>query len=150
MIVRPPVTDPEFAAYYALRYAVLRRPWGEPNGSELDEFEDTAFHLTAIEDDTVVGVGRLHPISPTEGQIRYMAVHEDFSGRGVGTQILNGLEAGGRERGFTSIMLNAREHAVGFYARNGYETMGEGPLLWDEIRHKVMRKQLAATEAPHG
>jgi ribosomal protein S18 acetylase RimI-like enzyme len=40
------------------------------------------------------------------------------------------------------IVLDAREAAVGFYRRNGYEAVGEGHVLFGEVRHSKMRKRL--------
>lgn len=149
MEIRPPANDAEFAAYFALRYEVLRQPWGEPDGTEKDKFEDVAIHAAAFERGEVIGVGRLHFVNDAQGQIRYMAVRPGCSGRGVGAGILRFLEAAGVHHGLREITLNARENAVGFYQRLGYESMGEGPLLWGVIRHQRMRK-LIEMEAAHG
>ena len=48
---RPPQSAEEFAAYYELRWRVLREPWSLPRGSERDELEGSAYpvsytHLT--------------------------------------------------------------------------------------------------------
>ena len=40
------------------------------------------------------------------------------------------------------IILDAREAAVGGYRRNGYEALGEGHVLFGEVRHSKMRKRL--------
>lgn len=149
MDIRTPANDAEFAAYFALRYEVLRQPWGEPDGTEKDKFEDAAVHAAAFEDRQLIGVGRLHFIDESQGQIRYMAVRQGFAGRGVGAAILRFLEAAGGKRGLREIILNARENAVGFYQRLGYEILGEGPLLWGVIRHQRMRK-LLKKEVAHG
>jgi hypothetical protein len=53
------------------------------------------------------------------------------------------LEQAARQRGTRTIFLNARENAVGFYAKLGYEPVGEGPLLFGCIPHTVMKKTLS-------
>jgi len=146
MEIRSPQSPEEFAAYFELRFEVLRRPWGEPNGSERDELEAGAHHLAAFDGGRVVAIGRLHETMPGEGQIRFMAVHPDWAGRGVGGRLLAALESIAEERGMEVIILNARENALGFYQRHGYEIEGEGPLLWGRIPHKAMRKALRHRE----
>ena len=39
MIVRPPQNPEEFERYRDLRWRILRAPWNQPRGSELDEIE---------------------------------------------------------------------------------------------------------------
>ena len=76
------------------------------------------------------------------GQVRYMAVEEPLRGRGFGQAVLDELERLAKRQGMSVIVLDAREAAVGFYRRNGYEAVGEGPVLFGEVRHSKMRKSL--------
>ena len=142
LIIRRPETDREFEAYFALRWAVLRQPWNRPGGSERDDREDDAGHLMALLDGRVVGVGRIHFPDETRAQIRFMAVNPDHAGRGIGSRILERLEALARARGAGLIELNARKTVISFYRNHNYEEAGEGPLLWGRIPHVVMRKRL--------
>jgi len=71
-----------------------------------------------------------------------MATEPDWRGRGVGRAILERLEFLARNHGATSIVLNAREEAVGFYARMGYRIRGVGPMLFGVIRHSRMQRPL--------
>jgi len=90
----------------------------------------------------VLGVGRVHFNNEHQAQIRYMAVDERARGQGTGSQLLAQLESIARRRGALTMVLDAREAAVGFYTRHGYAISGEGHTLFGEIRHKKMRKQL--------
>jgi len=69
----------------------------------------------------VVGFGHL---VPTESEIRAVYVHPDADGRGVGTAILDALEARARDLRLDDLSLSASLNAVGFYERAGYETTG--------------------------
>lgn len=143
MEVRSPNTDIEFEAYYELRWRVLRKPWGEARGTEYDEHDEKAIHIAAFNDSkNLVGVGRLQLVEKKLGQVRYMAVEPDFRKQGVGQLILLQLEKQAREQGMTAIVLDAREHAVGFYIRNGYKITGSSYLLFGEIPHSKMEKQI--------
>ncbi|WP_297529255.1 GNAT family N-acetyltransferase [Thiohalobacter sp.] len=139
--VRAPRSPDELEACLALRWRLLRAPWQQPRGSERDVFDDTAVHrLAEAADGRLIGTGRLHAVDEACGQIRYMAVLPEWQGRGVGSALLASLEAAARDIGCIRIRLNAREGAVGFYARRGYVDAGPGPLLFDSIRHRVMEK----------
>ncbi len=143
MEIRSPETDTEFEAYYDLRWRVLRQPWGQSPGSERDELDDDATHVAGYDEvKGLVCVGRLHAVETGVGQVRYMAVEEPLRGRGLGQAVLNELERLGKRQGMSVIVLDAREAAVGFYRRNGYEAVGEGHVLFGEVRHSKMRKRL--------
>ena len=45
-----PQTDAEFEAYFELRWRILRKPWGEARGTEVDELEDTTTHVAAFDE----------------------------------------------------------------------------------------------------
>jgi ribosomal protein S18 acetylase RimI-like enzyme len=125
---------------------VLRAPWNQPRGSERDALEVPATHVTARDGSgRLLGIGRVHSNGVDEMQIRYMATHEDYRGRGVGRAIVERLEAIATAGGARLIRLNAREPAVGFYERLGYEVAGDGPTLFGTIRHKRMVKRLPPT-----
>jgi GNAT superfamily N-acetyltransferase len=138
-----PETAEELDEYFELRWRALRAPWGQPPGSERDEHEDAAHHVTAkLPSGQLAGIGRLHRTGAAEAQIRYMATEAQYRGRGVGGAILSRLEALARADGARRIVLNARDGAVGFYARRGYSVVGLGPTLFGRIMHSAMEKTL--------
>ena len=140
---KSPESEQEWRNYYQLRWQILRAPWQQPLGSERDEFENEAFHIMALDgQDTVTGVGRLHRLSANSVQIRYMAVHAQHQGKGLGSRILQQLEKQAREWEIQEILLNARTTALDFYLHHGYQITGEAPMLFDSIAHKRMRKLL--------
>ena len=141
--IRQPANEQELERYYDLRWRVLRRPWTQPKESEKDEHETEALHLTAWLGERLVGVGRLDSNSPEEAQIRFMAVEEGYTGQGIGGAILEALEANARTRGARCVVLNARDRAVKFYERHGYQRItSEAERLFDSIEHWRMSKDL--------
>ena len=141
--ISQPKSQQEFAAYYDLRWRVLREPWNQPRGSERDELDVTAQHVMALdENDRLVGVGCLHFTSQDDGQIRYMAIEQDVRGVGIGRAILERLEVIANKQGLRRITLYARDNVVGFYQRLGYQVTGEGHTLFDVIKHAKMGKDL--------
>ncbi len=128
--------------YFELRWRILRKPWNQPRGSEIDEMDDRAIHLAAYDGDRIVAVARLHFNSEEEAQIRYMAVDERYRNKGIGSEMLKELERIAREKGAKYIVLEARENAVNFYLKNGYVIVKKSFLLFDSIQHYRMMKRL--------
>lgn len=142
-ILAEPRTAQEWENYFDLRWRVLRQPWGQPRGSERDDLDAEGFHLMVRGSaGAVVAVGRLHLNSPSEAQVRYMAVDETCRGRGLGSRILSGLEDRALSESVTSVVLNARDSAINFYRRHGYSVEGPVEILFGEVRHFRMRKDL--------
>ena len=144
MKIIEPTTSEEFKKYYNLRYEILRQPWGQPRGSERDEGEETSIHRMIIDKNSgdALAVGRLQFNSIHEAQIRYMAVADDLQGKGLGSQIISALEDVARGRGIQRIILSSRENALQFYKNNGYEIVKKTHLLFGEIQHWLMQKEL--------
>ena len=138
-----PQTEQDWRDYYQLRWQVLREPCQQPQGSERDELEDLAFHIMTVDENrTTVGVGRLHRISSASAQIRYMAVHPQQQGKGIGSELLRRLEEQAASWGCMEVLLNARLGALDFYLHQGYQITGEAPILFGCIAHKRMCKLL--------
>ncbi len=142
IIIRSPESAAEWDAYYALRYRVLRQPWGAPPGSERDELEDIAIHRIAFDSKQcrVVGCGRIHRRSDGTAQIRFMAVEPDYRGCGVGSRLLEHLEQWARHEGIETVVLYARSTAVAFYQKHGYQIVERAHTLYGTIEHVLMRK----------
>lgn len=141
MIIKSPRTGQEFFDYYDLRWRILRAPWNQPKGSEQDELEGRAIHIIAVENNKIVGCGRAHFNSDEEAQIRYMAVENEWRGKGVGKLILDELEKRVVEKGAKKIILHARENVVKFYEGNGYKLVKQSHTLFGVIPHYLMEKQ---------
>jgi len=139
-----PQTLEEWKDYFHLRWQILRAPSQQHVGSERDKYDDleSTVHLAAIEDGQIYSIGRLHFILPEKAQIRYMATHPDFREKGLGSLILEALEKRAKDVGVQTIILNAREAAVSFYERKEYVNKGKGHILYGEIQHFKMEKQL--------
>ena len=142
---RAPKTKKEFEEYFYLRWLILRSPWGKERGSEVDDLEEQAIHRCIFDsENNILAVGRLHFVDQRQSQIRYMAVADSAQGKGYGNILLDSLEREAQMRGTTSIELNAREVALGFYQKQGYQNLGEAHLLYNEIQHYLMKKKLNA------
>lgn len=139
-VPRAPQSAAEFESYYDLRWRVLRALWKMPRGSERDEFENVAHHRAIFRNETAIAAGRLHQVDSGRGQIRAMAVDPAYQNQGLGSHILNALEAVARGQGLKTVMLHARDVAVPFYQKHGYEVVAPGPFSWG-IKHFEMSKR---------
>ncbi|HVR36837.1 MAG TPA: GNAT family N-acetyltransferase [Methylomirabilota bacterium] len=141
-----PGTKTEFEGYYALRWRVLRSPWGGAPGSERDPTDDDSLHLMLIDDgDQPLAVGRLHFNSTEEAHIRFLAVEEHCRGRGLGRRLMAALEERASAQGARRVVLDARENAVSFYLRLGYVDEGPVGVRFGNIPHRRMIKTLPDT-----
>ena len=148
MLIVEPASAEDFRRYYELRWRILRAPWQQPHGSERDPLDENSTHLMLVDSTrTVAGVGRLHFNSVREAQIRYMAIDVMHQRKGLGSSLLDALEYRARELGAASILLDARESALGFYYKHGYTVHGGGHMLFNRIAHVRMEKQLCGKGA---
>jgi predicted GNAT family N-acyltransferase len=146
MEIKSPQTDSDWKAYYALRFNVLREPWNQPHGSEVLDDEDQAIHAIAVAGEEVLGVARMHESATNQGQVRCVAIATIAQGKGIGKAIMAYLEDQAKTKGWTEIVLEARENAVPFYERIGYTIIAESYLLFGEIQHYRMKKALNLSE----
>ncbi|MBE9561187.1 MAG: GNAT family N-acetyltransferase [Proteobacteria bacterium] len=141
--IKEPANKEEFKSYYHLRWKLLRAPWKQPEGSEVDDIEDQCFHIMAVDDkNDVIAIARLQFNSPAEAQIRYMAVADPYQKQGIGRELINRLESHATISACKKVVLDAREPAVGFYQKLGYAVIEKSYLLFDEIQHYGMSKTL--------
>jgi predicted GNAT family N-acyltransferase len=149
--ITKPETPEQLDEYFDLRWRILRAPLDQLRGSERDELDEVADHVTVRDQDgRLLGIGRLHLNNEVEAQIRYMATEQDCRGLGVGRALIGRLEELASSRGAERIVLNAREDAVGFYQRFGYSVTGPGPTLFGKVKHSKMEKRLQAGNVTNG
>jgi len=143
--IKQPTTSEDFKAYYALRYKVLREPWGHPRGTEKDDYEPISEHFMAVnEQGEVVGVVKLYEKVDGVGHISHLAVASEYQHQGIGHLLLAKVEERARERGFYTVGTMARITATVYFEKLGFHVagiptphLGTTHLVW-------MEKQLPA------
>ncbi len=138
-----PQTQAEFEQLFLLRWEILRKPWGLLPGTEQDNDETTAIHRAVFdfENDKFLACGRIQESGENAAQVRYMAVGSDFQGEGFGLEVLRSLEQVALKANWKYIFLNARENALGFYEKCGYQVEGDVESFLG-IRHFRMSRNL--------
>jgi N-acetylglutamate synthase-like GNAT family acetyltransferase len=141
--IKTPKTHDDFKAYYALRYKILREPFGYPKGTEKDDYEPISEHFMVLnEKGEVVGVAKLFEKAEGVGHVSHLAVASEYQHKGVGHLLLQTVEQRARERGFTAIGTTARTTATSFFERAGFRVTGI-PTAHIGVTHMVwMEKQL--------
>lgn len=141
-VVQQPTSPTDFETYYQLRYQVLRKPWNQPQGSELDDTESTSIHAFIKHNDVAIACARLLFIDDGTAQVRSMAVHPTYQQKGLGKLVLTYLEDVAQKNNRLKIILHARENALKFYEKCGYNKKEKSYLLFGEIQHYLMEKKL--------
>jgi len=124
-----------------LRHQVLRRPLGLEL-SKRDTVEDeTDILIGCFESDKIMGCCMLKKMDKHTIRLRQMAVGSGLQGKGVGRALVNFAENIALDFGYTRMIMHARNSALGFYEKLGYEVVGE-PFTEVSLPHRLMEKKL--------
>lgn len=106
----------------AVRESVFIHEQHVPKELEWDTFDPVSTHLLVTSSaGEPVGAARLLP----DGHIGRMAVLKTWRGKGIGSAMLQRLLDESRQRGMTKVALNAQVTAKSFYAKFGFQVVGE-------------------------
>jgi len=128
-----------------LLYHELYRSFGVSRDAEWRHAENGSVTVVALgSHDELLGTARLLPgAGERSRQVRQVAVSSRVRTAGVGRALMAALEAEAAADGASEVWLNARDTAVAFYKRLGYQTYG-GSFVSEltGIEHIAMRKTL--------
>jgi len=124
-----------------LRNQLLRKPLGLSFPDKDLENEKDNILIGYFDDGKLEGCCMLVPLEQGTVQLRQMAVLSGLQGKGIGRTIMQFAENLARDKGFKKIIMHARDTAVGFYEKQGYEKKGE---MFTEVSipHYVMEKSI--------
>lgn len=128
---------------HTLRIEILRN--GIANNYFFEEDNNTStFHLGAFHKETCIGIVTFIKDSKKGNtyQLRGMALALKYQKLGIGTQLIQFSYPILKEKNVISIWCNAREIAVDFYTKNGFEIKGEAFNIPNIGIHYIMSKQL--------
>lgn len=148
--LRVPTTEQALNDYYQFRWQILRQPLHQPLGSERDAYDALAHHQMVVdEQERPVAIGRLYINADNEASIRFLAVHPNLRGKGLGRLIAITLESVARQEGAKRLVCSAREEAVTFFTKLGFTNRGEINAQKKHstpIRHFQMTKPIATLD----
>ncbi len=124
-----------------LRYEILRKPVGLSFSPEELAREKDDILIGAFEEDTIVGCCLVTKVDNNTAKLRQMAVRKNMQGMGIGESMMMFAENITRDRGFKTLMMHARDTAIGFYEKFGYKVKGD-QFIEVNLQHHVMEKNL--------
>ncbi len=132
----------DIATCRALRRIVFIQEQNVSEADELDDQDDAAIHLLAVENGVAIGSARLL-IGDDTGKIGRVCVLAPARGRGIGADLIRAAVARfGDMPAIARVKLGAQTHAIDFYARLGFVAFG--PVYVDAgIEHRDMVLELA-------
>ncbi len=133
---------PAFDEALRLRDDILRKPLGLT--FEVDDIaqEYRMYHLGCYNAEMeLVAVLVLNPQEEGVIKMRQVAVADTYQKKGIGRILVIASEELAKEKGFNHMMMNARETAVPFYKKLGYEKYGR-KFTEVGIPHFKMKKDL--------
>ena len=131
----------EYVQMVNLRDNVLRRPLGLTFSEEELEKEKNDVLIACIDEEDIIGCCILVKIDEQTVRLRQMAVPDNLHGRGIGASIINFAENIARDKGFKIMTMHARDTAIGFYEKFGYQITGN-QFKEVNLPHHVMEKSL--------
>ncbi|MFT7344271.1 MAG: putative GNAT family N-acyltransferase [Lentimonas sp.] len=142
MEVRTPNTETEWEAYYDLRFRLLRKPLNKERGSERNGGDQKGIHFALYHQNKLLGIARLDKSTDKISQTRFVTVEENCERKGYGRLIMRACENEARRNGYEKMILHARENAVPFYKSQGYDEVKKTHVLFGQIQHYLMEKNL--------
>ena len=98
--------------------------------NEIDDLEDSSFHLLYYFDDLVIGVCRFYELEKDIYKIGRIAVLKEYRNKGIGREIVNSAISYIKELKAKKIYIYSQLHAVGFYEKLGF--IVEADIFYEE------------------
>ncbi len=137
-----PFATPAYDETVRLRDEILRQPLGISFTTKDLEGEYDHYHLACYDQwDRLLGCMVLIPLKDNTLKMRQVAVDKAHQKKGIGKLMVAACEEFAQKQGFAKIVLNARDTAVPFYDRLGYEKIGK-PFIEVTIPHYKMQKEV--------
>jgi len=135
-------TDKERDDAFKVRQIVFVEEQGVPVHLELDEYDQTAIHFVAYDEQNVpIGAGRVREPEPGIAKVERVCILPKFRGKRLGNLMMEKMETYAKDAGLISVKLNAQSYAVPFYEKLQYQITS--PEFMDAgIPHRAMKKDL--------
>ena len=98
--------------------------------NEIDDLEDSSFHLLYYVNEEVVGVCRFYELEKDVYKIGRIAVKKELRNKGIGKEIVNNAIEYINKLNAKKIYIYSQLHAVGFYEKLGF--IVEGDIFYEE------------------
>ena len=131
----------EYKQMVQLRKEILRQPLGLSFTEEELENEKNEILIAAFDEDEILGCCVLCKVDENIIRLRQKAVLDYVQGKGIGASIMTFAENIAIDKGYKSMIMHARNNAIGFYEKFGYKIKGN-EFTEVNMPHHVMEKEL--------
>ena len=126
MILPYEFATPEYLTGIALRDLVLRKPLGLSIYNDPLEVEFDQIHIGYYDEEAgLVGTCSLQTQADGALKMRQVAIHPDFSGKGLGRKLVAYCERLAEKKEAPKLYCHAREVAMPFYKKCGWAIEAE-------------------------
>ncbi len=143
------ITNAQRAGAYYVRIQAMAVKHHISLEQEFDEHDETDARYVMILDDVLpVASGRMFPAGEDAMQFGRIVVLPEYRHRGLGSQIIRGLEEWAAELGYGKVILESRDNKVAFYEKLGYAGDPAKVIYEEPFQCVMMEKRLkpAGTE----
>ena len=130
----------EYEQMLHLRNEILRKPLGIHFTPEQLAKENEAILIAAFDEDELIGYCVMTPQNEHTIKLGQMAVLKNLQGKGIGESIIMFAENLVRDKGYKTIIMDARDTAIGFYEKFGYTVIGDGYIKVNTPHHLMEKK----------
>lgn len=133
--------SPLFTQVFALREKVLRQPLGLSLYNEDTSGDAVDVTFIAIANEIIIGCVMCKLLGDGIVKLRQMAVEDKWQNQGIGKLLVLAAEADARQNNQIKIQLHARQNAIGFYEKLGFNSYGS-TFTEVGLPHMAMEKLL--------
>ncbi len=139
--IRATETYQQAGAYY-VRIQGMARQHGITLREEFDEHDtpDTKY-IVLLDDEFPVATCRMYRTDENTAVIGRVVVLPEYRGKGLGAKTVKEAESWLSELGITTVIVNSRDVAVGFYEKLGYK-VEDSTVIHDTFDCIKMKKDL--------
>ena len=130
----------EYNRMVELRIKSLLQPIGVPSSYIQPEKEKDYIFIAALIHDEIIGCCILTRVDDAIVQLRQMAVLEEYRGKKIGNAIIGFAEKTAKDKGYSILMMHARDPVLEFYKKSGYEIVGEQFFEVGMGHHRMEKK----------
>lgn len=109
---------------YDLREIIFIKGQNVPIDRERDEYDNICTHFLLIDNNKPIGVARIRKNSEYI-IIERVGILQEYRKNGAGFFLMQGIIDYCKNNNFSKIVLSSQEHAVNFYNKFGFKTIGE-------------------------
>jgi predicted GNAT family N-acyltransferase len=146
MEIIPVKTQEQLDKCLAIRFKVFVDEQQVPPEEEVDEYDaspEACRHVLLLDEGRPLATGRWRFYDGNgTAKLQRVAVLRECRGKGLGKELILGMERQAKEAGAASAILDGQCQAEQFYRKLDYETVSSEPFLDAGILHVRMKKRL--------